>query len=637
MRVTPIGSCRVVHSLRRAARVHPLEVNLDGVYGYTHTGAEALQLVRFMFEGEAPGPPALLPVICRSADALDRAEPHELSDLYVVELSSAKVISVGTSVLQSNYLKVHFSEFFADKLRSSHFWTLVREERKAQLSSWLQRQPAFLGMTPADRKMLAAITVHSVTYDELESQMRALVERLPRVVFVTHCNARLESGDPLASRSELISFAKRIGSSIGCQVYDPTFLMEAVGQARAIKEDSLSLAHYTPIFERLLYEDWVGLFGLPHARDTVGGLEGDDVAGDLGLDESSGAEEGPPDALKARTDTALAEGTLRACAEAVCRLANEQPREAYEIASRLADEWCDPLDDDTALHFDDVRARLEGLHTLGALCSKARSVCQRIERRQRVLARDALRRKEFGEAIRRGQLALAAGSQDVRLFAFVARAHHAQGDYAVARQLLERAASIIPDDPIVWLLRGRASLRMDDLPDASNCFQWVRTLPDSKPRAVEEAERHLATIPGQLVAKAEHLLVNGDLDQAWRFASAALTATEAKKRASEIRDEIVTRLRQNLREEQDHPSACVRLSLQILEKDPADTYAQRSLARALTSLERYEEAEAAWKRLLVVQPDAPNAARQIEQCRRSVVELASTGRRSGVPRRAVSI
>jgi hypothetical protein len=86
MRVTPIGSCRIVDPLRRASKVHPIKLGMSGVYGYTHSSAEALQLIRYLLEGISPGPPELLPLICRSAGAV-KQRPRNLSDLYLVELS----------------------------------------------------------------------------------------------------------------------------------------------------------------------------------------------------------------------------------------------------------------------------------------------------------------------------------------------------------------------------------------------------------------------------------------------------------------------------------------------------------------------------------------------------------------------
>jgi tetratricopeptide (TPR) repeat protein len=264
MRVTPIGSCRIVDPLRRASKVHPIKLGMSGVYGYTHSSAEALQLIRYLLEGISPGPPELLPLICRSAGAV-KQRPRNLSDLYLVELSSAKVISVADTILQQNYLKSHLADFFDDHGRSRKFWLFARGARREALHNWLAREPAFLKQPEEYRKVLANVTMRTVTLDELIEDMREIVGRLLRVVFITHCNARLPSGEMLQGRSQFIELVKVAGATVGCPVYDPTHLMSKVGQDKAMARGSTALAHYTRDFETLLYEDWVDAFGLPHA------------------------------------------------------------------------------------------------------------------------------------------------------------------------------------------------------------------------------------------------------------------------------------------------------------------------------------------------------------------------------------
>jgi hypothetical protein len=163
---------------------------MSGVYGYTHSSAEALQLIRYLMEGISPGPPELLPLICRSAGAV-KQRPRNLSDLYLVELSSAKVISVADTILQQNYLKSHLADFFDDHDRSRKFWLFARGARREAMHNWLAREPAFLKQPEEYRKVLANVTMRTVTLDELIEDMREIVGRLLRVVFISHFNARL--------------------------------------------------------------------------------------------------------------------------------------------------------------------------------------------------------------------------------------------------------------------------------------------------------------------------------------------------------------------------------------------------------------------------------------------------------------
>ena len=45
--VTPVGTCRIHAPLRRARGAYAFQLETGGVYGFIHSTAEALQLVRY--------------------------------------------------------------------------------------------------------------------------------------------------------------------------------------------------------------------------------------------------------------------------------------------------------------------------------------------------------------------------------------------------------------------------------------------------------------------------------------------------------------------------------------------------------------------------------------------------------------
>ena len=131
--IAPIGTCRIHTPLRRGQRRYPINVNLDRVYGFTHTSDEALQMVRYL-QGEKTFQPETIPVIYRQDrdNGLVDAAPSP-SDLTIVEISSAKKITSGDDSVQSNYLYHHLSDFFADPVRTQKFWSMVRREARPDL------------------------------------------------------------------------------------------------------------------------------------------------------------------------------------------------------------------------------------------------------------------------------------------------------------------------------------------------------------------------------------------------------------------------------------------------------------------------------------------------------------------------
>ena len=104
--ISPIGSCRITTPLKNGQARHGFSLNLDRCYGYCHSPSEAVQLARFM-RHEVELPADVWPLISRShrLDTIS-AQRHDLSHLYVVELASAKEITIDGVSVQLNYLKL---------------------------------------------------------------------------------------------------------------------------------------------------------------------------------------------------------------------------------------------------------------------------------------------------------------------------------------------------------------------------------------------------------------------------------------------------------------------------------------------------------------------------------------------------
>ena len=158
-----------------------------------------------------------------------------------------------------------FSEFFADRTRTRAFWSQATEERLAERREWLDRDPVFKSLSPDNRELLARIVKREQTDEEIEQQMHELVDLLGRdkVVFVTHVNAMTPDNVPIEQRAQLISAVTAGAQRIGVPCYDPTPLMNKIGQADAMEDGGLDLTHYTPLFAERLYTEWYKTFVRP--------------------------------------------------------------------------------------------------------------------------------------------------------------------------------------------------------------------------------------------------------------------------------------------------------------------------------------------------------------------------------------
>ena len=263
--VAPIGTCRIHTPLRDALGRYPIKLQLGRNYGFVHTAAEALQQARFML-GQADIPADVQRLVFRPSNGEQaRRGTHKPADLYMVELSSRKLLTIDGFPIQSNYLVRYFSEFFADRTRTRLFWSMANIDGLAERRAMLDQDPVFKSLNEDDRDLLARIVKRDQTDEEIEQEMRQLIELLGRdkVVFVTHVNATTPDNVTIEQRAQLIAAVTAAAQRTGVSCYDPTPLMNKIGQADAMENGGLDLTHYTPVFAERLYTDWYKNFMRP--------------------------------------------------------------------------------------------------------------------------------------------------------------------------------------------------------------------------------------------------------------------------------------------------------------------------------------------------------------------------------------
>lgn len=263
LKVTAIGSCRVVGPLRRAPKSSPFKLNQSGVFGYCHSSAEALQQISVL-RGDTELPDHLLPVLApRKADNPGHASKHTPSDMYIVELSSAKILSVDGYCIQLNYFTRHFESFFANHMRARAFWRAVRERDTAARQAVLNEGPNRL---PADRYLLDSLQMEMSSCDVLRQDIAAIRDLVPNVLFVTHFDARKRDGALLTAREAYLNMLRDALKSCNATYFDPSDYVAAFGQSQALKDPDGSLSHYSDAFEDYLCHNWVTRYIEPLAQ-----------------------------------------------------------------------------------------------------------------------------------------------------------------------------------------------------------------------------------------------------------------------------------------------------------------------------------------------------------------------------------
>lgn len=263
--IAPVGTCRIHTPLRRGAGRYPVRPVLARNYGFVHTSTEALQQLQFMFgKKDIPADVRTLTFRPGSSESFEK-KSWPGADLYLVEISSRKLLSVDGHPIQMNYMVRHFGDFFADKRRTRQFWSMATPNRMAERSEWLEQDFAFQRLSPADRALLTRIQRRDLKDAEIAAEMEQIAEMVGKdhLAFVTHVNADTPDNMPVEQRRELINAIGAIAKRMNVPCYDPTPLMRKLGQANAMENGGLDLTHYTDLFSDQLCEAWYTEFVVP--------------------------------------------------------------------------------------------------------------------------------------------------------------------------------------------------------------------------------------------------------------------------------------------------------------------------------------------------------------------------------------
>lgn len=265
LQVSAIGSCRVTNPLRRGRASDGFQLNQSGIYGYVHSSSEALQQISVM-QGDATIPAWLEPVI---APNLSTAGTHQESDFYVLELSSAKLLTVDNTYVQLNYLTAYFRDLFKDATFSREYWQMTRAGATGSRKRLLDEAPALKDRPDSDRAILEELQLASTTPASMEADLLAIRDRVPDLMLVSHFRAG-EAAAAIRSRRNFVEMVHEVAGDLAIQIFDPTDWVEAFGIHAALAEDGASATHYSEEFEAFLLDHWTNRYIGPraHLRET---------------------------------------------------------------------------------------------------------------------------------------------------------------------------------------------------------------------------------------------------------------------------------------------------------------------------------------------------------------------------------
>ena len=285
LRVAPVGTCRIHTPLRSGTSRHQIATELGRNYGFVQTTAEALQQLRFMIDG-APVPNDISRVVYRpTVPEGFLKSTHTRADVYLVEISSRKLVTVEDRPVQINYLQRYFNDFFMDRERSRWFWHLSTPEQVKERADLLRKERTFQRLNAADKKLLAAVVRRDQTDEEVEREILEIADYVgrDRIIFITHVDALTPDNTLLDHRHRMIQLMRTICRKLDLPCYDPTPLMREIGQMNAMENLGLDLTHYTDAFSARLCDDWNRRLFAPRLNtldeNSVTAPEGQDIDG----------------------------------------------------------------------------------------------------------------------------------------------------------------------------------------------------------------------------------------------------------------------------------------------------------------------------------------------------------------------
>lgn len=250
--VTPIGSCRIHNALKVVGARYPVAVELNRQYGLIYNSKEAVQQIGHM-RGRLTLPQHMAVYLCRSTADRILVEPEPTAaDLYLVEISSRKILRYKKFFLQSNHV---YDQLVAHSgLEIFKILWYAAAEPMAELRRLCLEDPAFHALPDQEQQLVREIDVWLQADDELIGDMTSIVDELTpsKVIFVTHCGAIGYDGVPIAARQDFIDAVTRAANLLGIRVFDPTPLLDEFGQEKGMMKNGTDTEHYTPEFESLL-------------------------------------------------------------------------------------------------------------------------------------------------------------------------------------------------------------------------------------------------------------------------------------------------------------------------------------------------------------------------------------------------
>ena len=256
--VTYFGSCRIHEPLEILENKGLISLN-QPKYGYVHSSKEIIQEIKAIKEDIEIPANLFRFVVTRNKEDIDKikvSRKHDLSNtnIFFVEISSLKLLRFKDYYLQINNLR---RNLFAD---SNEFdrWFKAKEKSKG---CFFEEEQKNIEADIANDCLVSFQDEAEIKKDikEIYSALKG-INSVADIIFVTHCSALGKDGQSLKRRDDLIEFVERSASELGYNIFNPSKIMEDLGQSDALEKNGAETNHFTAAFKEKISEELCGKF-----------------------------------------------------------------------------------------------------------------------------------------------------------------------------------------------------------------------------------------------------------------------------------------------------------------------------------------------------------------------------------------
>jgi uncharacterized short protein YbdD (DUF466 family) len=247
-KVTIIGSCRVYTTLKYLEESGKIEINNKSVYGYVHTTKEILQVLKNA-KGLLNYDEYLAPFISKNPKkiALTKEVSFEDNDIFVIEISSIKLVKIANTFLKINEASKYLKEYAPLFLSKLHRKTVTQKALNLEYDT----------ANSLTQKLINSLEIIDQKEKSFEHDISLICDLVPKnknILFISHFDMMMKDKDiRIPSRVKIVKWLEKFVSKnkANINMYNPRILVEKVGIENSLDD----VAHYKEVFKPILAED----------------------------------------------------------------------------------------------------------------------------------------------------------------------------------------------------------------------------------------------------------------------------------------------------------------------------------------------------------------------------------------------